>query len=339
MLYYENLEEFIFNKHSYLSEPDELVIISGYLGITPIQRLKELPFRTTVIGGMYSQGINQKLFASLQKEIQDNPLLEIKFTTIDIHSKIYIWRKNNKILSALIGSANFSRNGLCTDFRESLADATNDTFHPLNKYLSLLNEQSTYTPKVLEKELNKEYEYTKQEIQEPIPTYFKYDIPLYIVKDNIEIVPEKSGLNWCLSNGHVADGDAYIPIPKSLLQENQGLIQPFKDDYISMSGRRRNSDPIEIIWDDGIVMEASLEGVQMNNGMKYPKQIASYSREAISQDGKRISAKSILGRYLRKRLNVGLKELITMDTLERYGRSTITLSLVENGVYYADFSV
>jgi len=29
--------------------------------------------------------------------------------------------KNDEIIAALIGSANFSRNGLCTDFRETLA--------------------------------------------------------------------------------------------------------------------------------------------------------------------------------------------------------------------------
>ena len=87
-------------------------------------------------------------------------------------------------------------------------------------------------------------------------------------------------------------------------------------------------------------MEASLEGVQKFNGLNYPKQIASYSREMVNdQNGERISAKSILGRYLRNRLGVTLKETITLETLEKYGRKTITLSLIDDGVYFADFSV
>ncbi|WP_409026156.1 NgoFVII family restriction endonuclease [Gallibacterium anatis] len=337
MLYYENLEEIIFNKHEYLNEPDELVIISGYLGVTPVRRLRELPLKTTVIGGMYSQGINKKLLDSLVKEQNQNERLSLKFTNLDIHSKIYIWKKENKIQSALIGSANFSRNGLCSDLRESLADATSDTFKPLDKYLSIIEENSTTNPKVSEKSIIDEYELT-QESTTPINLKFKYDIPLFITKKGVKEVPKKSGLNWCLSDGHVAKGDAYIPIPKSLLLQNQGLIPPFRDDYIS-SGRKRQSDPIELIWDDGTIMEASLEGLQKEGCLRYPKQIASYSSKSISMNGERISAKSILGRYIRKRLNVDLETPITMEILENYGRTSITLSLVENGVYFADFSV
>ena len=52
-----------------------------------------------------------------------------------------------------------------------------------------------------------------------------------------------------------------------------------------------------------------------------------------------LRAKSILGRYLRKRLDVPIDYLITMNDLKRYGRDNVTLSLIEEGVYYADFSV
>ena len=54
MLYYKNLEQIIFSKHELLSDaPDELLIISGYLGPAPIERLNELSdMNITVIGGM-----------------------------------------------------------------------------------------------------------------------------------------------------------------------------------------------------------------------------------------------------------------------------------------------
>ena len=109
---------------------------------------------------------------------------------------------------------------------------------------------------------------------------------------------------------------------------------------MNFSGKRkRNSDPIELIWDDGIIMEASLEGSQEYNGKNYPKQLASYKRKTPVIDGKKVSKKSILGRYLRKRLKIDVDEQITMSTLNQYGRDTITLSLISDGIYYADFSV
>nr|WP_229583595.1 restriction endonuclease PLD domain-containing protein [Otariodibacter oris] len=303
-----------------------------------MQRLKELPLRVTVIGGMYSKGINPNLWESLNHISSQNKNIDLYFSTLDIHSKIYLWKKKNEIISVLIGSANFSRNGLCTNFRESLADASSDTFEPLNEYLTLIKQNSTTTPKISDNSQSTEYTYAVNDKNQQYNLKFKYDIPLYDEQKNI--VPPKSGLNWGLSNGHVSKGDAYIRIPQKLLQENQNLIPSFEDSYISESSRRRNSDPIEIIWDDGVIMEASLEGNQDFNGLKYPKQIASYSSQTpIYHNGKRISAKSILGRYLRKRLNVSLEEEITIETLRTYGRNTITLSLVENGIYFADFSV
>lgn len=47
---------------------------------------------------------------------------------------------------------------------------------------------------------------------------------------------------------------------------------------------------------------------------------------------------SMLGRYLRKRIQVGIDVEVKKETLDKYGRSSITLSLIVEGVYYANFS-
>lgn len=341
VLYYKDLEKIIFNKHLDLDSPDELVIISGYLGPSPIKRLTELPLDTVVIGGMYSQGVNKKLFCSLKKIEQENSSLNLLFSKIDIHSKIYIWKKKGDIVSALIGSANFSRNGLCIDFRESLADATNDTFLSMNEYLKIIVDNSTNEPNIIDKSTNwVDFTYQKDtDATKNLNLKFSYDIPLFANKNGKNYVPERSGLNWGFSNGHVAVGDAYIRIPKDLLKQQQRLVQPYDKNYISLGNKKRNSDPIEIIWDDGTIMEASLEGNQMLGGLTYPKQLTSYSRTRPFVDGKCISVKSILGRYLRSRLGIDVNQLITMEILQNYGRTDITLSLIEQGVYFADFSV
>ena len=345
MLYYKDLEQIIFSKHELLSDaPDELLIISGYLGPAPIERLNELnDMNITVIGGMYASGIDARLLNSLENIKDSNPNLKILYSQQEIHSKIYIWKKEDKVLSALIGSANFSSNGLRADFRESLADATRDTFAPLKEYSKYILEHATETPslKASQAIINYNEDNTISNIIEVIPEkLYTVDIPLYSENSSRgKYVPERSGLNWCFSNGHVATGDAYIRIPKSIIQMETELIKPFDSSYIAPTLRRRNSDSIELIWDDGFVMEASLEGIQTYQNKNYPKQLASYKAQTPYLNGERISAKSILGRYLRKRLSIGLTDIITMETLENYGRTTITLSLIEEGIYYADFSV
>lgn len=173
---------------------------------------------------------------------------------------------------------------------------------------------------------------------------YHFDIPLYTLSHGIKSIPTSSGLNWGLarlkSGAHVAAGDAYIRLPKEILTLENQLIKPFNPEFTTPEGKRhRNSDPIELIWDDGTIMEASLEGIQILDNKKYPKQLASFSTKQPYLNGERISKKSILGRYIRKRLNVGIDDIITMDTLINYGRVTITISLIDEGIYYADFSV
>ncbi|MGK9326052.1 restriction endonuclease PLD domain-containing protein [Aerococcus urinaeequi] len=347
MLYYKDLEELIFSKHDLLSEePDELIIISGYLGPAPIQRLTELEkIKVTIIGGMYASGIDARLLSSLKQIESQNNQLTIKFSKIEIHSKIYIWKYKGKILSALVGSANFSSNGLRTDYRESLADATRDTFKTLKLYYQFILDNSSDNPQISRKQ--KIIEFSKNRTAEELAPYkkmYSFDIPLFNEAYGKKQVPLHSGLNWGrarLSSGaHVAPGDAYIRLPIQILEENQSLLKPYDPDFTTSFGnRKRNSDPIELIWDDGTVMEASLEGTQTFNGKKYPKQLASYSSKRPIYNGKRISKKSILGRYIRNRLNIDIDDLITMETLASYGRDTITLALIEDGIYYADFSV
>lgn len=135
MLYTEDLEELIFHRHQ-MHETDELIVLSGYLGPRPVARLEELPFNSTVIYGMYgSEGIKPTLHSSLTS-IQDNVgNLNIFYSQLPVHSKCYAWRRRGEIIHALVGSANFSVNGLTTPFREVLAETTFDTFRPLNAYI------------------------------------------------------------------------------------------------------------------------------------------------------------------------------------------------------------
>ena len=105
--------------------------------VQTVQMTQKLPFVSKVIYGMYgSEGIKKTLHNSLiglQNKINN---INIFYSTLPVHSKCYIWRNRGQIVHALVGSANFSSNGLSTPYKEILAETTFDTFAPLNDYIT-----------------------------------------------------------------------------------------------------------------------------------------------------------------------------------------------------------
>lgn len=322
MLFYKGLEREIFNKHEFL-DSDELVVLSGYLGPNPVSMLNNLPLKSTVIYGMFVEsGIADKLHEKLVNIDKASSKVDILYSGIPIHSKCYLWKRNNQVIHALVGSANFSASGLKTPYREILAETTRETFNPLNDYvLRILSESMRCT------------EYTGELLEEVAEEKSSYEVtpPLYSLSLTYKNgkVPDKSGINWGHSDGNVTVGDAYLGISSELIRES-GLFPPKKDrPELSSTGgwKQRQNDPIEIIWDDGTTMEGLLEGSKPVDGIKYPKQISS------------IPNKNILGSYLRKRMKLSPEEFVTSKHLQTYGRSNISISYLNEGIYYCDFSV
>ena len=136
------------------------------------------------------------------------------------------------------------------------------------------------------------------------------NLELYSVRDGI--VPTQSGLNWCFADAHVNTEDAYIALTTAFFRNNPNFFPP-------------QGTIINVEWDDGVKMSCLLEGTQIINETIYPKQISSYND------------KSIIGHYLRTRLNVGPEHLITMADLTRYGRNYVEVTNLGNS-YSFDFS-
>ncbi len=317
MLYTEDLEELIFHRHQ-IHESDELIVLSGYLGPSPVARLKQLPFNSTVIYGMYgSEGIKPTLHNSLISIHNSIDNLNIFYSQLPVHSKCYVWRRNGDIIHALVGSANFSTNGLSTPFREVLAETTYDTFRPLNAYIQrVLNNSISCleigNERVVESIINLEF------------------CSMTILGKNGE-VQNAAGLNWGQNpNNHTTPNDAYIPIRTNHIRDYPHLFPPkqLNPQYSDNRGRlQRHNDAIEIIWDDGITMEGLLEGSQPVDNVIYPKQISSFP------------VKAELGVYIRNRIRIPSGQPVRRHHLERYGRTDITVSLLAEGVYKFDFSV
>lgn len=316
MLYTDNLQDIIFQRHQ-IVDSDELIILSGYIGPAPIIKLGNLPLRATVIYGMYgSVGINPTLHTSLMTIQESINTLSIFYSNIPIHSKCYIWKKDGTIIYALIGSANFSNNGLTTPYREVLAETTLDTFTPLRIYIQYILNNS-----ILCSQLNNQ--------QVLLNNTDPNICTMTLLSKNGE-VQNSAGLNWGQNpNNHTTPNDAYIAIRAAYIREFPTLFPPkqFNNTHTHGRGRiHRHNDSIEIIWDDGITMEGLLEGTQQINGLIYPKQISSFPE------------KSHLGEYIRHRIGVPLNQPVRKHHLESYGRTDIKISLLGEGVYKFDFS-
>ncbi|MGO1058534.1 restriction endonuclease PLD domain-containing protein [Planococcus sp. FY231025] len=315
-----NLEEKIFSVHKYI-ECDELQILSGYVGPNPVKKLIDLPLSTVVIYGMYGSELVPEALHNALKKNHIEGAHEILYSDIPIHSKCYVWKLNGSIVYALVGSANFSNSGLCVSNRESLAEITSDSFKDLETYMTHIQGNCLKCTSPNVKLL------TRNSASHPANS----ECSMLLYNPQTGEVPLGSGLNWGHSvNGHTNIGDSYITIRTSHLR-NYPMLFPKKQINTNLidgvpKGHRR-SDPIELIWDDGQIMQALLEGTQPMDETRYPKQISSFP------------SKNILGIYIRKRMGLPPNALITMEDLEKYGRKDIKISLLKDGTYYIDFAV
>lgn len=318
MLYTTGLEEIIFNRHEIIPS-DELLILSGYVGPAPVRRLQKLPIRATVVYGMYGgDGISQALHNSLIDAQNTGPNVRILYSHSAVHAKCYAWRNNGEITHALVGSANFSTNGLTTPQREILAETTRDTFAPLNHYIGTILSNSVPCT-TLQKDSLKHPKFPKT-------TTTAAHCHLSLLDIHGE-VPMASGLNWGHApRGNTNPNDAYIGIKTRHIKQFPDLFPPKQTAPTdARNKRKRHNDYIEIVWDDGATMEGLLLGNQTIDGITYPKQISSsHAKE--------------MGQYLRKRLGIPQAQLVTKHHLKHYGRTTITAAKIGEGIYYLDFS-
>lgn len=325
MLYNTDLEELIFNQHSLL-DADELIIISGYLGPFPVERLGITGLPSTVVYGMYpSDGIGERLHTSLNTINDRYESIDIRYSSFPVHSKCYLWKKDGQIIHALIGSANFSSNGLRTPFREVLIIANENTHESLSQYAEMVITRSNACNMVNLLTRN-QFETNNNRVVVQNTDYCRMTL---LIPSTGE-VHDASGINWGQNpKNHTNPRDAAIPIRTSYIREFPTLFPPKLEFPTNQTGGRqqRHNDAIDIVWDDGTTMEGLLEGSQPVDGVKYPKQISSFP------------SKSIMGDYLRSRLGISSGEFVNTEDLERYGRTHIDVSIIGEGVYYLDFSV
>ena len=130
----KNLKESILYSDD-VGEFDQIIIISGYLGLEPLNELSKLGVNSTVVFGMYpTEGVDLKAHKIYQQFAEKN--LNVMYSTSqEVHSKIYVWKKNEKVLKILVGSANFTNVALVSDNREILVEVESKDYQEVMKYV------------------------------------------------------------------------------------------------------------------------------------------------------------------------------------------------------------
>lgn len=117
-------------------------------------------------------------------------------------------------------------------------------------------------------------------------------------------MPTISGLNWGQREGREPN-QAYIKVPSTVYNTDF-----FPDTAV----------PFTITTDDGKVFNCTI----------------------AQQNGKAIhtpASNSLFGAYFRERLGVPSGELVTLEALEQYGRTSVTVTKLDDTSYSMDFSI
>ena len=125
---YFKRSKYLINKNKENLKPEEFIKLETLLG-----KAKDLGYAYLL------KECFRKVLKHALKKLSSSKVT-ILYSKLAVHSKCYIWRKNANIVTALVGSANFSVSGLENPYKEVLAETTFDTFAPLNKYLNIVLE-------------------------------------------------------------------------------------------------------------------------------------------------------------------------------------------------------
>jgi len=197
MLHYKNLYKLFFE--SVPQQATDFIALSGFLGPDPIKKLEELPIKSTIIYGLQKE--NQKFLLHQQLIGLHNENRRIFYPDIACHSKCYLWLNGNTPLKGLIGSANFSSNGLYNDYRETLLEVDENQLYVMKGYIEIILNSA--------KECNTVEVDEKEEVE---GDYNKEICEMVLYDPRTGQTQNGHGLNWGFADANVRPNDACIPI-------------------------------------------------------------------------------------------------------------------------------
>lgn len=333
-MYTENLENSILLKPAKELGCTSLKIISGYTDIECIYRHlinlsdigKNNKFSVDMILGMTSSnGLSEKKHKDINRlisNIKDNKKMpdftcRYKINGTDIHSKVYIWLKDNKPVLAFCGSANYSMNAFFKR-RECMSDCD---FIEANKYFeqllpdTILATDSSLTEKIhFSKKKDFDSEIDKYNLENLTWDMFANKTPLDVCRISLLTgdgtrTGDISGLNWGQRKGRNSD-EAYIPYNS----------QDKKDDFfpLKQSANEKHNPLFKVI---------------PQNFPPFLMRVAQSGNKGIHS----AENNALIGQFFRQRLGIPSGTFITKEMLEKYGKTYVEFKKYKNDIYTLDF--
>lgn len=301
-----------------------LYIVSGYaspeFAYTHINRLPNNTIINLIIGMASKEGITQHAhnnFINLSNTFPGRFNCYYYTSSTGIHSKAYAWFNNSLPICGFIGSANYSQNAFLGSQGECMTtdNATQiySYFHSLLENCiictapnveSLIPITTTSSHRPISLALTSMFNPSvSSEVN--VSTNFNFDqVELTLLMQNQPDVPATSGINWGQRDNRERN-QAYIAIPASIYRTT--FFPPI-------------AQPFTVLTDDG---------------MRFTFVRAQENGKALHTTDNN----SILGLYLRQRIGVPSGAYVTLQDLERYGRTSVTISRINDSLFFLDFSV
>lgn len=336
-MYTDNLEDEILLKPALKRGCTSLKIITGYTDIECIYRHlinlsdigKTNSFSVEMILGMInSNGLSEKKHKDINRlitNIKENNkipdfICRYKISGLDIHSKVYVWLKDNKPILAFCGSANYSMNAFFKR-RECMAVCDSEEAEKYFEHLlpdTILATDSTVSEKInFSKKNASDAEIDKFNLENLSWDMFVNKKPIEVCKVSLLTADGKatgfgSGLNWGIrQNGTKRDRDqAYIPYNS---QDKKEGFFPLKQDF-----NIKHNPLFKVV----------------------PKDFPPFLMRVAQSGNKGIHSaenNALLGHYFRQKLRIPSGTFITKEMLEKYGKTYVVFKKYENDIYVLDF--
>lgn len=297
----------------------QLLLLSGYATPTMaswhMMKIKEVRMRPIdiklIVGMTNYDGLTIDAHEGFKQlvNVQSRPdfstfQCQYIFQGAPVHSKLYIWLKDDKPVEAYAGSANYTQAGFSTNRREYIVPCNPaEAFNYYNQVEcdsiycthSEVEDNIVFTP--THPVLDSESEYTQALLGEGIKP-----ITLSLLARDGE-TGTRSGLNWGQRDGREPN-QAYIGLPASIARSG---FFPLGKQHFS------------VVTDDNKQLILRVE--QQND-------------KAITTP----MNNSLLGEYFRNRIGVANGAYIRRTDLERYGRTDVDFYKLDDEHYYMDFS-
>jgi len=296
---------------------NHLCIVSGYATPTMasqhlehlVKKHKKRIALELIVGMTPLDGISLADHAGFQSLSRETELGNFRCSYVmrgysPVHSKVYIWLRDNRPIVAFAGSPNYTQNAFHGNQQEILtpcdADAAWHYFHSLTGQTIFCNHNEVEDYVTVTNNPVHRSNHDDTEADKPWKDLPHVTCPL--LKSNGEI-HETGGLNW----GHRGPrnrNQAYIPVPATV--QRSGF---FPDLGVHFT----------CITDDG----------------------KTFILVRAQQNGKALETpanNSLLGEYFRNRLGLPNGAFVTKEALVRYGRTTVDFYKIDQDTYLMDFS-